>query len=62
MDMIFVPLITNTKIYGGKGGIIAHRIITETHGGSISVKSKFRKSGEYADGNSGTTIVISLPL
>jgi signal transduction histidine kinase len=65
IDMIFIPLFTQTKIYGGKGGSIAHRIIVANHGGTISVKSRTREmieSGKYPGMGTGTTVTISLPI
>ena len=65
IDMIFIPLFTQTKIYGGKGGSIAHRVIIDNHGGTISVKSRTKEmieSGKYPGMRTGTTVTISLPI
>ena len=63
ISMIFVPLITHTKIYGGKGGVIAHKIITDNHNGTITVKSLTVEAVVSLDSSQvGTTITISLPI
>jgi signal transduction histidine kinase len=65
IDMIFMPLFTRTKIYGGKGGSIAHKIICENHEGSIAVESltaPMVEAGAYPGKSRGTAITITLPM
>ncbi|MDD5674797.1 MAG: hybrid sensor histidine kinase/response regulator [Chitinivibrionales bacterium] len=61
---LFIPLFTQTKIYGGKGGAIAHKIIVDNHGGEITVNSftkEMLKSDRYKNNQAGTTVTIILP-
>jgi|GEM_PF-2318958 signal transduction histidine kinase len=65
VDMIFMPLFTRTKVYGGKGGSIAHKIVCENHEGRIVVESltdAMIESGNYPGKSPGTIVTISLPL
>jgi len=64
LEMIFIPLFTKTKIYGGKGGSIAHRIICENHQGGIEVKSMIEDRLQPESGSKrahGTTVTLTLP-
>ncbi len=65
IENIFVPLFTQTKIYGGKGGSIAYKIITDNHKGRIQIESytcEMIESGFYKDKAVGTIVTIFLPL
>jgi len=40
LDAVFLPFYRQGKIYGGKGGSIAHKIITHNHKGEIRIESE----------------------
>jgi len=64
LDMIFIPLFTRTKIYGGKGGCVAHRIVCENHQGKILVESATQgatKSDNDSQRPASTTVTIVIP-
>jgi signal transduction histidine kinase len=63
--MVFIPLFTQTKIYGGKGSSIAHRIICDNHKGDIRLESytaEMIKSGKFPGRNRGTVVTIEIPI
>ena len=63
---IFIPFFTQEKIYGGKGGSIAHKIIKGDHEGDIKIIESYTDemiaSNKYPDKTQGTKIKITLPL
>lgn len=64
LENVFVPLFTQRKIYGGKGGPVAHKIIVENHRGSIVIDScteRMVNAGSCPRGSRGTTVTITLP-
>jgi signal transduction histidine kinase len=61
---IFIPLFTQDKVYGGRGGSIVHKIITDFHKGSINIESYTKDmidTGRFFDKAQGTIVTISLP-
>ena len=62
---VFIPFFTQKKIYGGKGGSIAHKIITDNHRGTLQTESytaDMIRSNKYPEKSQGTTVTVFLYL
>ncbi len=64
IDLVFLPLFTKTKIYGGKGGTIAHKILVDNHNAKINIESytmEMIQSGKFPGKTAGTAVTVLLP-
>lgn len=62
---VFIPLFTEGReVYGGVGGSLAHKYITDYHRGTIKILESFTTdmidSGKYPERNQGTSVEITL--
>jgi len=64
IEKVFIPLFTQEKIYGGRGGSIVHKIIADFHKGSITIESYTKDmitTGRFVDKAQGTIVIVVLP-